>query len=349
MHTTPEPTDHFEKVDHVPIFDLHCDLLTHLCSSADATPFDPASRCSIPQMRAGGVAYQTLAIFGATGEGSSRIGPTQARRFSRLCTEHADDLVALDRTPIDETRSAAAARREPRIRVMAALENASVFCEEDESLDAGLERLRTIERQVGRILYVTLTWHHENRFAGGNSTDVGLKDDGRTLIEVLAERGIALDLSHTSTRTAREAIDFITAKDLPVRILASHSNFAAVFEHERNLADDVARAIVERNGTIGINFLRVFLGADPGAFVEHIRHGLDLGARHALCLGADFFPTEGIPESVRKLWAPDGFFFPEYQDAGCYQDLFALLGADGSLPEDWLPDLAHGNLRRFLA
>lgn len=352
MSTTRDSASHTPPADPdrepLPVYDLHCDLLTYLCGSPEATPYDPAPRCSIPQMRAGQVAYQTLAIFGATGRGSSEIGPAQARMFARLCAEHPDEIGPVVRPASAEAPPSSDGRREPPIRVLAALENASVFCEEDESLDDGFTRFEAIERVVGRVLYVSLTWHDENRFAGGNGSTVGLKDDGRTVIEFLAERGVALDFSHTSTRTARDAIDFITARGLRIPLLASHSNFAACLEHPRNLADDVARAILERDGVIGINFMRAFLGAESSAFIDHIRHGLELGRHDGLCLGADFFPTDAIPESVRLRYAPDGFFFPEYQDAGCYQDLLEFLASDGSVPPEWLPQLAAGNAHRFL-
>ncbi|GEM_PF-5863961 len=46
-----------------PVIDLHCDLLGYLIESPNRTPHDAIARCSLPQLRAGGVATQVLAIF----------------------------------------------------------------------------------------------------------------------------------------------------------------------------------------------------------------------------------------------------------------------------------------------
>jgi len=56
---------------HIPIADLHCDLLWYLANKAHRNADDPESQCSIIQMEKGGVVFQILAIFTKTKKGSS--------------------------------------------------------------------------------------------------------------------------------------------------------------------------------------------------------------------------------------------------------------------------------------
>lgn len=325
----------------LPVADLHCDLLAYLDGGPGRSPYDPSPRCSIPQLRAGHVSFQVLAIYGATQDGSERIGPSQSRIFARLVDEHADAFTALrhpdDALTVDDGKTA----------VIAAVENASTFCGESDALDDGFARFEEIERRVGRILYVTPTWKGENRFGGGNGSSAGLKDDGRTLFEFLAGRRIALDLSHMCPRFARETLEFLDARNLDLPVLASHSCFMALRQTDRNLPDDVAREIIARGGVIGLNFLRVFLGDSPESFADQVRHALELGGARHYCFGADFFSVDDIGLQDRSE-APDGLYFPGFGDASCYPRLLARLEDELGATPELLLDLAHRNLHRFL-
>ena len=64
--------------------------------------------------------------------------------------------------------------------VIASLENASNFCEEDMDLDEGFKNLEKIIENTKGIFYIGITHHHENRFGGGNFSEAGLKDDGKS-------------------------------------------------------------------------------------------------------------------------------------------------------------------------
>ena len=69
------------------IADLHCDLLCYLDYAPGRTAYDADSHVSIPQMLAGGVAFQVLAIFGLTGSNSTRFGTGQAAAFRQIVDE----------------------------------------------------------------------------------------------------------------------------------------------------------------------------------------------------------------------------------------------------------------------
>ena len=46
-----------------PVFDLHCDLLSYVGANENYSLFDDDSLCSLPQLRAGGIQIQVMAIF----------------------------------------------------------------------------------------------------------------------------------------------------------------------------------------------------------------------------------------------------------------------------------------------
>lgn len=325
------------------IVDLHCDLLAYLVWGTDRTAHDRASRCSLPQLRAGNVRLQVLADFVITGAGSTEMGMAQAEAFARLSDARPQEVRAV------RGDEAAASLLDPDapISVLFAIENASAFCEEGEPLDVGLARLETIERLTGGVLYVTTTWNGENRFGGGNVTTVGLKDDGRRLLDTLATRGIAVDLSHASPWLAEGVLEHDARHELGLGLLASHSCFRHFVDLPRNLPDDVARTIFARGGMVGLNFMKPFLGGEvPARFADQVRHAVSLGGTAAYGMGADFFCTDDMPAHLRASITGDSFF-EGFGDASCYPQIFDHLGQESGLGID-TDALAHGNALAFL-
>lgn len=321
-----------------PIFDMHCDLLAYLATVPEA---DAANThdigCALPHLQRGNVKLQVLAMFTKAEPGSSEICQRESEAFRQLVAAHADTVGA-----VQDVASLARAAKAEKIAVVAAIENAAGFCEQDDSLDEGFRNLERIVGTVGRILYITITHHTENRFGGGNmSENVGLKPDGEALLDYLHDRKIAVDFSHTSDALAEDIFTYISKHNLNIPVLASHSNFRAVFDHKRNLPDEIASEIIRRDGLIAVNFIRAFLNPeDPEALSEHIRHGLELGAGQHLAFGADYFYPGHVPASSQPI------YFPAHENAGCYPTVLDGLRAD--LSEEQLQNLAFGNALRFL-
>ena len=230
-----------------------------------------------------------------------------------------------------------------KIRPVLAIENASVFCEETEPLQKGLDRLDRWMQEAGLILYISLTWNDENRFGGGNASKTGLKPDGKVLLEWMEGKGISIDFSHTSDALAHDLLNTIDAKNYRISPVASHSNFRKVADVPRNLTDEIAKEIFQRNGLIGINFLRPFLGGKgPEDFLRQIEHADRLNGLGSLCFGADFFNDSDVPE-LRRL---KPFYYPHFDNASCYPRLIELLRTQ--LPEHQIEKIASGNIFRFI-
>jgi membrane dipeptidase len=106
---------------------------------------------------------------------------------------------------------------------------------------------------------MSLTWHHSNRYAGGDSGSGGITDFGRQLLDRAASLGIAIDISHLNKESFWDLIEY-RKKHLPsLSIYASHSNAAAVCPHDRNLNDEQLEAMRDSDGCVGVVLLNSYL------------------------------------------------------------------------------------------
>jgi membrane dipeptidase len=292
------------------IIDLHSDLLLFLSSEKNRSPTDPRSRCSLPQLEAGGVKKQVLAIYAETSPRSVESGKRQIEWFLEL---------------------------EKEGKFIPAFENASTFAHEEEPLDQVFDRLEKILRQL-TPLYLSLTWNGENRFGGGCGSDVGLKADGKELLHFLSGKRICLDFSHTCDRLAHDLFEEMEKNSLSIPVMASHSNFRSIHNEKRNLPDLIAKEIISREGLIGLVFYSKFLKC-PEQLLNHIQMGLELGGEKALAFGADFFCTTDLPVEHP--------FFDEMSDSSKYPSVLKMLENQG-IQEDLLKAIAHDNAQRFI-
>lgn len=325
-----------------PIIDLHCDLLLYLAGGVARTPFDPEVRCSIPQMRSGGVKTQVMAVFSETSSISSSEGRKQMDIFRMLPERYPESFRFLKRPEqVDDFAD------DRPISIILAIENASCICGEGDDLRASLEAFTALQKKIGKALYISLTWNGENRFGGGAFTKIGLKEDGKKVVDYLGDRGIALDLSHASDYLAFDLLTYIDKEKLPLAVIASHSNMRAVANYPRNLPDDLAKEIIARKGVIGINFIRYLLGREsPHSIARHIGHLLSLGGGASVCFGADFFYNGDVAMAHRK--PVEELFFPEFDNAGGYPAVVKLVKEQLELMEGSLDNLCYKNAATLL-
>ena len=201
------------------IIDLHCDLLGYLeCHEEKDAALHKESHCSLPLLKKGKVALQTLAIFTETKEGSVQSAKRQLTCYQELLRDYKGDVA-----PFAEFHL-----KDKRVHFILAIENASGLLDENEPFDLLFERLNLFQQYGGPLLYVSLTWKSENRFGGGDDTGVGLKREGEVFLEFLSDTNISIDLSHTSDALADDILNFIHKKNLRIKPIASHSNFRRV-------------------------------------------------------------------------------------------------------------------------
>ena len=320
----------------VPVADLHCDLLAYLAQKEVREAENAEARCSLPQLKQGNVALQTLAVWTVTGKDAVASAEKQFTIFRTLPTLYPEGFSHLKTLEMPTTSD--------RVHIIASIENASGLCGEKEKLERAFSRFDQWRETAGPILYISLTWNHENRFGGGNHTKIGLKRDGELLLEYLSGKHIAVDLSHTSDALAHDILNYIEAKNLHILPIASHSNFRKISNFARNLPDELAKEVIKRGGVIGLNFVNRFVGKElPDDFVRQVDYARSLGGFDNYCFGADFFYDKDMPLPLHPFIP---FFYPRFGNSSCYPDLMGYLNEVFTKKE--LEKIAHTNFSTFL-
>ncbi len=146
----------------------------------------------------------------------------------------------------------------------------------------------------------------DTRYAPGQWQAGGrLPQDGRRLLERMADLGLAVDLTHMAEAAALETLESYAGP-----VIATHCNARALTPTPRHLSDTLIRRLAEREGVIGVVLYNVFLRPDhaPGEakervtgdhVVAHIDHICQLtGTAAYVGLGSDWdggFGAADIP------------------------------------------------------
>lgn len=159
------------------------------------------------------------------------------------------------------------------------------------------------------VVAVGLAWAKASRYAGGNSTELGLTELGRALVREMDRIGVVHDASHLSDRSLRELLEMTDR-----RVMASHSNSRVLMgtSNQRHLTDEAMREIAGRGGVIGLNLYSSFLiPGGPKAkgeratieqAIAHVEHVCGVvGHRRAVGLGSDMdggFTAAVLPAGI---------------------------------------------------
>ncbi|MFA9463419.1 MAG: dipeptidase [Velocimicrobium sp.] len=151
--------------------------------------------------------------------------------------------------------------------------------------------------------FAMLTWNHTNQYASGSVSNQkgSLTYEGRELVKYLMNQGIILDISHLSDRGVEEVFE-ITEKP----IMASHSNVRQICKMDRNLPNDYIKELIRRNGLIGMNFFRPFVGSTldvtMDTLIQHMDYILNLGGENVLAIGSDFDGSDDLfPKGIKGV------------------------------------------------
>jgi membrane dipeptidase len=146
----------------------------------------------------------------------------------------------------------------------------------------------------GRVLRVTLVHLSSSRIGSTSSPmrlrDTGLSSFGTSMVELLNERRVLVDLAHISARGFWAACE-AHAKDVP--FVVTHTGVSGVHRHWRNLDDDQIRAVARSGGVVGIMYHAPFLGDRPWAgrvdtVARHIEHVYRVAGEDTPALGSDW-------------------------------------------------------------
>lgn len=157
------------------------------------------------------------------------------------------------------------------------------------------------------VRIVGLAWK-QTRYAGGTGAPGPLTPDGARLVRELDRFRVIHDTSHLAEESFFQLLDLN-----PRRVIASHSNCQSIVPTDRQLSDEMIRAIAYRGGIIGINLYDRFLLPPPeqgkrratlADVVRHVRHMCDVvGSADHVGLGTDMdggFGRENIPVEIES-------------------------------------------------
>lgn len=160
--------------------------------------------------------------------------------------------------------------------------------------------------QLGvRMMHLTYNRRNPLGDGAGEPNDGGLSDFGRRAIAEMNRLGVIVDVAHSGWRTSLEA-----AKASARPMVASHTTCGGVYRHFRGKPDEVARAICDTGGLIGICCIPRFLGGsgDIAAFLDHIDYAIEtFGADH-VAIGTDvaYVSRNDKAERAKVGKRPDG-------------------------------------------
>ncbi len=173
--------------------------------------------------------------------------------------------------------------------------SAFLTVEEGGVIDGKMENLEELYRQGIRL--ITLTWNEENCLGFPNNSDQtvmsqGLKPFGIEVVERMNDLGMIVDVSHLSDGGFWDVLKYSKKP-----VVASHSNARAMCNHQRNLTDDMIRALAQKGGISGVNFYPAFLAesgkADIDDLIRHIDYMYHIGGEDFVAMGTDFDGFDG--------------------------------------------------------
>jgi membrane dipeptidase len=250
---------------------------------------EPGSQVDFPRMKEGGLDAAFFAVFAVQGkltlEGYEKARQTARETFDVIDASLAQyqDLAELALTTDDAYRIAGAGRR-------------AIFIGMENGYPIGTD-LSLIQEYYSRgARYITLC-HLSNNDICDSSTDPddseddGLSAFGRQVIAEMNRIGMMVDISHASDKTVLDVLEVSTAP-----IIASHSSSRAVYDHLRNLSDELIVKIAKKGGVVQatIEYVRDHNPDDPAdlptvaEFVDHIDHIVQVAGIDHAGIGTDF-------------------------------------------------------------
>ena len=285
---------------------VHRDAIV-LDTHADTTPrfqdpaFDFAARhdksdvrIDLPRAREGGLDVQFWSIWVGNVQGDGRAIREALERIDavyELARRYPNDVVIA--TDVASIRRGVA---EGKLVSLMGVEGGHMI--EDK-----LSILRDFYRLGVRYMTLTHAFHTSWADSAGTGQPLppghgGLTPFGVDVVHEMNRLGMMVDVSHVSDQTFWDALK---ASEAPV--IASHSSCRAVFDHPRNLTDDMLRALAAKGGVVMINYYPGYTDPDAAKRIAEWfgRHQAELGALRDKYAG----DLRAMSEAMKQIAAAD--------------------------------------------
>jgi membrane dipeptidase len=240
-----------------------------------------------PKARAGGLDVAFMSIYTSHGQdqkGSAwHVANSMIDGIEALAARHPDKFAILT-SPADVERL----RKGDRVLLPLGMENGAPLGDDIGNVKFFFDR---------GVRYITLAHSGNNRLADSSYALEkkwnGLSPFGRDVVREMNRLGIMVDVSHLGDASAKEAIALSK-----VPVIASHSAFRHFTPgFERNISDELAKAIAAKGGVVQVPFGTAFI--DPASAADtqaHFRALNDFDRRNAA------LKAQGEPEQSREAF-----------------------------------------------
>ncbi len=231
--------------------DTHCDtpmaLLDKAFNVAERNSA-PQSRVDFPRMKEGGLDAIFFAAFTSqlerTPENIENAYQTANQMIDltyEVCKENSN-IAEVATSPEDVIRLEKQGKR-------------AIYIGMENGFPIGTKLERVEEFYNRGVRYLTLC-HSSNNDICDSSTDSngpehnGLSDFGKQVVQEMNRLGMMIDVSHMSDKSFYDVIELSKTP-----IIASHSSVKAIAHHNRNMTDDMIKALAKNGGVIQICLL----------------------------------------------------------------------------------------------
>ncbi|MDQ1354763.1 MAG: rane dipeptidase [Acidobacteriota bacterium] len=111
------------------------------------------------------------------------------------------------------------------------------------------------------VRYITLTHNDSNDICDSSTAKTpkwnGVSPFGKEVIKEMNRLGMLIDVSHISDKALQDVLEVSEAP-----VFASHSSTRSICKAERNLGDDMIRALAKKGGVIQVTFCSFFVDQD---------------------------------------------------------------------------------------
>lgn len=289
--------------DSLRVADLHSDMLLWM---RDPNSWNDRGHTDLPRLRAGHVALQVFSSVTKTPADmnydhntadSDNITPLaivqlwpldtwtsiyaraqyHARRLTRLATlSHGEFVVARTREDLASALERRASDPDVLVGILAT--------EGGHPFEGDLENIDRLYEEGYRM--IGLQHFFDNELGGSlhGVSNAGLTDFGRAAVARIVERGMIIDLAHSSEAVVRDVLDIT---DVP--LVVSHTGIHGHCAAKRNIADDLMSEVAARGGVIGIGFWEdVTCDDSPAGVAVTIMAAIDLLGLEHVALGSDY-------------------------------------------------------------
>lgn len=148
-----------------------------------------------------------------------------------------------------------------------------------------------------------------------------LTDFGREVFTTLEQRGVIIDLTHSSHEAVATMLEMATNP-----VVLSHGGVQGTCDSNRNVTDDEIRGVAATGGVVGIGYFETAVcSLELDAVLDAIDHVVRVGGIQTAALGSDFDGSTTVGWDASQLAAlTQGLMDRGYAD----EDIIAIMGGN---------------------